>query len=195
MATYHGRRRLPGLREMSAPAEVAVDPAETRFMVLAPGGENPRDELEPGQLSVGIRLTRRNSAIAAIQKPRKSVYRFETPAAIGSRKRTTAWTNAFGSRRYQPRIRLLKPWSKIQRDLTPIGQAVRSAIGRIDLDVFCIESRIRIDGDGASRASSCRARSVTAGRDRSVNTWNSSSDPAIALKLAMRPSTACRRGP
>ena len=129
------------------PAEVVIDTAETRFMVLAPGGENPRAELDPGSLSVGIRITRRNSAIGDIQRLRENVYRFETPAAIGSRKRTTAGTNAFGSRNYQPHIQLLKPWSKLDPDLTVIGQVFRSEIDKIYLDVFRIEARNRIAGE------------------------------------------------
>ena len=146
LTVYHGRRRLPGLRDMSLPVDIVIDTAETRFMVLAPGGENPRFELDPGSLSVGIRVTKRNPAVADIQRLRENVYQFETAAVIGSRKRTTAWTNCFGSRHYQPHIRLLKPWSKIQRDLTELGQVFRSEIEKLHMDVFCIESRNRIGG-------------------------------------------------
>ena len=147
LTVYHGRRPLPGLREGSWPIEVSLDVQETRFMVLAPGGENPRRDLDPGALSVGIRITRRNRAIAEIQNLRKSVYRCETPDVIGSRTPTTAKTNCFGSRNYQPHIRLLHSWSRIERDLTMIGESFRSEIREIKLDVFEIESRIRIDGE------------------------------------------------
>ena len=146
LTVYHGRKRLPGLREMSVPVNILVDTTETRFMVLAPGGENPRDELDPGSLSVGIRLTKRNPAVADIQRLRENVYRFETRTATGSRRPTTAWTNAFGSRHYQPHIQVLKPWSKIQRNLTEVSELFRSKIRTISLDVFSVESRNRVDG-------------------------------------------------
>ena len=146
LTVYHGRRRLPGLRHMSVPVSIAVNTAETRCMVLAPGGENPRNELDPGSLSVGIRLTKRNRAVADIQRLRENVYRFETRTAIGARRPTTAWRNAFGSRHYQPHIQLLKPWSKIQSDLTEVSEVFRSAVHEISLDVFTVESRTRVDG-------------------------------------------------
>ena len=149
LTVYHGRRRLPGLKEMSVPVNIEVDTAETRFMVLAPGGENPRPELDPGSLAVGIRLTKRNAAVADIHRLRQNLYQFETRLVLGSRKGTTAWTNAFGSRHYQPHIQLLKPWSKIERDLTELGETFRSEIPRVTLDVFRIESRNRMDGEWA----------------------------------------------
>jgi hypothetical protein len=82
-------------------------------MILAPGGENPRPELEPSQRSVGIRLAKRNHAIDKIQHLRARIYRLETPAVIGERKRTSAWTNCFEPRHYEPHIKLLRPGSGI----------------------------------------------------------------------------------
>ena len=146
LTIYHARRPLPGLLEGTLPMSISVDTHETRFMVLAPGGENPRPELDPGSLSVGIRLTKRNRAITDIQRLRESVYTYETPEIIGTRKATTAWTNCFGSRHYQPHIQLLRPWSKTQRDLTEIGKLFRSKIEQIELDELHIESRTRVDG-------------------------------------------------
>lgn len=146
LTVYHGRRPLPGLREIAVPVDITIDADETRFMVLAPGGENPRPELDPRALSVGIRVTRRNRAIPEIQRLRRNVYRFETSEIVGRRMATTAWTNCFGSKHYQPHIQLLRPWSKIPRDLTEIGKSFRSEILEIDFDTFELESRRRIDG-------------------------------------------------
>ena len=151
LTVYHGRRPLRGLTEGSWPVEVSLDVQETRFMVLAPGGENPRPDLAPGALSVGIRITRRNRAMAEIQKLRESVYRYETLEVIGSRTPTTARTNCFGSRNYQPHIRLLHSWSRVERDLTTVGESFRSEIREIQLDLEEIESRVRIDGEWVSR--------------------------------------------
>ena len=146
LTVYHGRRPLPGLLEGTLPVSISIDSQETRFMVLAPGGENPRPELDPNSLSVGIRVTRRNRAIADIQRLRESVYSHETPETIGTRKATTAWTNCFGSRHYQPHIQLLRPWNRIVDELTEIGRLFRSEIKQIELSEFQIESRTRING-------------------------------------------------
>lgn len=146
LTVYHGRRRLPGLCENTVPVDIEIATDETRFMVLAPGGENPRSEQDPGKLSVGIRVTKRNRAIADIQHLRKSVYRFENTEIIGNRKATTAWSSCFGSRHYQPHIQMLQPWSKVQRDLTELGDLFRSRVECIKLDRFQIESRRRIRG-------------------------------------------------
>ena len=109
LTVYHGRRPLVGLVPGSRPVRIVADALETRFMVLAPGGENPRPKLEPSRRSVGIRLTKRNQAISHIQRLRAAIYRLETPAVIGQRTPTSTWINCFGARHYQPHIKLLRP--------------------------------------------------------------------------------------
>lgn len=136
LTIYHGRRPLPGLAPGAQKLRIAADISETRFMVLAPGGENPRPELEPRRRSVGIRLTRRNHAIPQIQELRESVYRFETPKIVGQRNPTSAWVNCFGARHYQPHIKLLRPGSQIERDLTPLGALFRSELAWIEFSKF-----------------------------------------------------------
>ena len=136
LTVYHGRRRLPGLTPDSWAVHIVADSLETRFMVLAPGGENPRPELEPSRRSVGIRLTKRNQAIDQIQSLRDSIFRLETKNIIGSRRRTSAWTSCFGARHYQPHIKLLCPGSKIERDLKKLGEVFRSGINQIEFDRF-----------------------------------------------------------
>ena len=146
LTIYHGRRPLPGLSEYSRPVRISAPTAESRFMVLVPGGENPRDSIDARAHSVGIRLTRRNDAIAAIQYLRRQVYRLETRGVVGGRKLTTAWTNCFGSRNYQPHVQLLRPWHKIDATLTEIGSLFRSEIEDIHFDLFYVEERSRVDG-------------------------------------------------
>ena len=126
----------PGLFPGSRPVRIVSDALETRLMVLAPGGENPRPELEPSRRSVGIRLTKRNHAVDQIQRLRASVYRLETPTVIGKRKPTSAWTNCFGARHYQPHIKLLRPGNGIERDLTKLGEIFRSDMEWIQFDRF-----------------------------------------------------------
>ena len=145
LTVYYARRRLPDLVLGSQPVDFSADIKETRFMVLAPGGENPRPDLVPSRRSVGIRLTRRNQAIRDILKYRRELYQKETESVTRNRKPTTDWTNAFGARHYQPHIKLLRPGSGIDYDLTKIGDAFRSGIPQIQFGKF--EVRIRNGGE------------------------------------------------
>ena len=146
LTVYHGRRVLPTLTEQDEAVNVVLPTVETRFMVLAPGGENPRDDLDPNSLPVGIRLTKRNPAVPAIQDLRHQIYSKENKRALGQRPRTTAWRNAFGSRHYQPHIQLLKPWHKIGAQLQEVGALFRSKVKVIEFDRFQVEARHRING-------------------------------------------------
>ena len=139
LTVYHARRPLPGLFPRQETVDITADVHETRFMVLAPGGENPRPDLEPSKRSVGIRFTKRNKATPEIQILRSSLYRLETPRVVRSRKRTTAWTNCFGARHYQPHVKLLYPGRLNVTDLTAIGQAFRSALPSILFDRFQVK--------------------------------------------------------
>ncbi len=136
LTVYHARRKLPGLTSYNCAVSIVADALETRFMVLAPGGENPKPGLAPGRRSVGIRLTRRNQALEGIQNLRTDISRFETKDVIGNRKPTSAWTNCFGARHYQPHIKLLRPGSEIDHNLTKLGEIFRSEINKIEFDRF-----------------------------------------------------------
>lgn len=141
LTVYYGRRPLAGLVPHSRPVKISADVSETRFMVLAPGGENPRPSLEPSRCSVGIRLTKRNSAIEQVLELRRSIYQLEPAKWPGNRKSTTDWNNAFGARHYQPHIKILRPGSGINRDLTELGGFFRSSIKRIEFGRFQITVR------------------------------------------------------
>lgn len=140
LTVYYARRHLPNLVPMAREIEVKLNTAETRFMVLAPGGENPRPELEPAKRSVGIRLTRRNDAIPQIQALRAEFFGRETGSILGGRKPSTARRSAFGARHFQPHIKLLKPSSGIDRDLTVPGKKFRSTCGEIEFDRYEIRA-------------------------------------------------------
>ena len=55
LTVYHARRPLPGLVGVREPASVILSAAETKFMPMTPGGENPRPEIEPAHYPIGIR--------------------------------------------------------------------------------------------------------------------------------------------
>ena len=55
---YHSRRPIYSLIKSQSIVSIDVDVKETRFMVLAPGGENPKPNLIPSKRSIGIRLTK-----------------------------------------------------------------------------------------------------------------------------------------
>jgi hypothetical protein len=140
LTIYHGRRPLPGLVIGSQTISISADLAETRFMILAPGGENPRPELEPRCRSVGIRLTRRNIGIPQILDLRRAIYALETEDVVRGRRRTSDWTNAFGARHFQPHLKLLRPGSGIDRDLAIIGKLFRAEIDPLEFDMLEIKA-------------------------------------------------------
>ena len=137
LTLYHCRRPMPLLEMNTTYLSIESNISETRFMVLAPGGENPRPDLIPAQRSIGIRLTRRNNAIEEIIKLRRSAYQYEPEfkRGYGKGKRvngnTTDWRNAFGAFHYQPHIKLIRPGTAIDRDLGMIGDAFRKKIKKI----------------------------------------------------------------
>lgn len=141
LTVYHGMWLLPGMTIGTKTVKIVADASETRFMVMAPGGENPRPGYDPAQLSVGIRLTKRNMAIPQIQELRRNLYALETEEVIGNSRRTSSWKNSIGARQYQPHITLLNPGSGIDRDLSRLGKIFRSEISDIIFDRF--ETRVR----------------------------------------------------
>ena len=141
LTVYHAQRSLPGLRLGRRNVNIVANVAETRLMVMAPGGETARDGIDPRRQSIGLRLTKRNAAIDDVQALRSDVSRFETPEILGTRKPTTAWKSAFGSRRYQPHVTLAGPESGAPYDLTVIGNALRASVATISFGSFEVRYR------------------------------------------------------
>ena len=146
LTVYHGRRPLPGVPLGSKAISIRAECSETRFMVFAPGGENPKPNLEPGLRSVGIRLTKRNSAMPQILELRRSVASHETEEVVRGRTRTTDWRNAFGARDFQPHIKLIRPGSGIDRNLTVLGEILRAELSHFRFDRFEMKTGTRQPG-------------------------------------------------
>ena len=136
LTVYETNRPLPGWVPGSERVGIVADVCETRFMVMAPGGENPRPDQEPARRSVGIRLTRRNTAIQEILNLRRTLYEKETPELLGKHKPSSNWNSAFGARKYQPRIKLLRPGNGVDRDLTILGGNFRENLSQIEFSRF-----------------------------------------------------------
>ena len=139
LTLYTAPMHLPSVRETREDIEIECDVSETRFMLMAPGGENPRPELAPSQNKVGIRFTRRNVGIEAIHSLRQRVCYYETSEIIGSRQPSGRQNNAFGARQYQPHMTLLRRGAIFEADLSEIGAAFRNAFQYIRFDTFIIK--------------------------------------------------------
>jgi len=79
LTVYHARRPMPGVVSVTEAVNVVLQASETRFMVMAPGGENPRPDLDPARCKIGIRVHKQSSVLPAILKFRERLLRYETP--------------------------------------------------------------------------------------------------------------------
>ena len=143
ITVYHARRPMPGVCDLSEPASLTVPASETRFMVMAPGGENTRLYLEPGRRKVGIRVHRQSSALPHIRAYRERLLRFESDQVLGGRLPSDHRRNAFGAQHFQPHMVILLAGSGVNRDLTVIGERFRACIGDLVFDRFLIETVVR----------------------------------------------------
>ena len=149
LTVYRADCLLPGLRVGTQTRRERIEAAveETRFMVFAPGGIVAQPHIDPAKKSVGIRLTRRNQSIEAIQALRGQMCDLETSEVIGDRQPSTAWKSCFGPRQYLPHVLLLRPGSGVDRDLTPLGTSFRAQIRTIEFDRYDVITR-EPPGDG-----------------------------------------------
>ena len=100
LTVYYARRAMQGVVPKTESARMLLPAAHTRFMVMAPGGDNPRDELVPGRRKVGIRIQRQSPAFDAILGFRERLLEFETKIVLGGRAPSGPKTNAFGARHF-----------------------------------------------------------------------------------------------
>jgi hypothetical protein len=139
VTVYHSRRPMPSVRPLSESARVVLPAVETRFMVMAPGGENPRPELDPALLGVGIRVHRQSAALPEILEYRRRLLVCENRRVLGSRAPSTDKASAFGARAFQAHMSILRPGSHVDRDLTAIGKRFRESMGDLVFDGFAVD--------------------------------------------------------
>ena len=144
LTVYRADCLLPGLQvgTQTRRERIEADVEETRFMPFAPGGIVAQPHIDPAKKSVGIRLTRRNQAIGAIQTLRRQMCDLETPEVIGDRQPSTGSRSCFGPKDYLPHIVFLRPGSRVDRDLKPLGASFRSRIQVIEFDRYEVTSRL-----------------------------------------------------
>lgn len=138
---YHARRPIPGIADTEEPLEISVPGQELRMMVLAPGGENPRANINPRDHPIGIRIRRANGAAEPIESIRSRFLEFETPSVLGKRLPSNRLRNAFGARHFQPHITVLRSGSIVETDLSRIGSLLRSEVSQIRFDRLVVRYR------------------------------------------------------
>lgn len=143
MTVYHGRRPMPGVIESHENIHFILPALETRFMVMAPGGENARPNLIPGKRKVGIRIHRQSPAMKVLKVYRDRLINLETKAVLGKRQKSNMRRNAFGSRYFQPHLAIIEAGSGIAQDLTWIGKLFRETLGNLIFDKFIVEVKLK----------------------------------------------------
>ena len=146
LTIYHGMCRLPGIKLSTTYEIIKANVNETRFMVMAPGGENSRKHINPTKHPVGIRLTKRNIAIPRILELRRSIYKHENQTPIKNwKQKTSDWKNAFGSSHYQAHMTIIRPGSNVNKKLTVLGNIFRKELKNIYFRKFEIKERIKLE--------------------------------------------------
>lgn len=141
LTVYHSRRPMFSLEEQEVKCNYVLDTNDSRFMVLAPGGENSRPELVPADKKVGIRIKKQSELRSVIDKYRNEVLIHENQSVLGSRKPSNRVRNAFGSRYFQPHISILKAGSGIITDLNIVGDDFRDFVPEISFDRYVIKRK------------------------------------------------------
>lgn len=108
VTVYYARRSLPSLPNREERIDIEIDPVNLRFMVMAPGGENPRPDIDVSSHEIGVRIKRTAPERSRIEELRARLYTYETPELLGDRRASDHRRNAFGARHFQPHITLLK---------------------------------------------------------------------------------------
>jgi len=141
LTIYHSRRPMFSLSEIIQNCNLSIDTMDTRFMVLVPGGENPRPEIVPRNQKIGVRIKKNSEFRTVIDEYRKSLLIHENQQVLGKRNPSTRVKNAFGARNFQPHISILKSGNGVITDLTEIGNNFRDFVPEIKFDKFIIHKK------------------------------------------------------
>lgn len=148
LTVYHSRRKLPGLEPYSEQVRIEVEPEYWRFMSLAPGGENPRPDINVARKKIGIRVQRKAPAYRQILDLRSRFYLLEAPVVAGRRPASGERRSAFGARSYQPHVALLRAGSGVGPDLSKVGESFRAAVPVLQFDRFVVRCLTALERAG-----------------------------------------------
>jgi hypothetical protein len=140
---YHARRNLRRLTDSSEEFRFNIPASELRMMAMAPGGENPRPDIDPIKCMIGLRIRRANGACAPIENLRQRFYEHETSEVLGIRRPSNRLRSAFGAHHFQPHISVLKPGAVSDPDLSKLGMILRESIDQLSFDRFLVRCRTR----------------------------------------------------
>lgn len=141
VTVYHARRPIDGVGDAIEPIDISVPASELRAMAMAPGGENPRVDIDPTRTSVGVRIRRAEGAASPIERLRSRFLAFETEAVLGRRPPSTRRTSAFGARSYQPHLTLLRAGAIRDPDLSKFGARLRTSLDELKFDRLVVRCR------------------------------------------------------
>lgn len=143
VTVYHARRNIRSLSNMTETVSFAIPGSELRMMAMAPGGENPRNDIDPSRCMIGLRVRRANGACTPIDGLRERFYCHETIDVLGARKPSDRRRSAFGAHHFQPHISVLKPGAIADSDLSGLGKLLRDSVDQISFDRFIVKCRTR----------------------------------------------------
>jgi hypothetical protein len=143
LSVYHARRPLLGLCDYEEAIDIAIASRDLRFMVMAPGGENLRPDIDPTLNPIGARVRRDSPDMKDILALRARFYPYEGPHVLGARQPSTERRNAFGARHYQPHVTFLRRGSGIDPDLSKVASAFRTSITALHFDRFIVRCRAK----------------------------------------------------
>jgi hypothetical protein len=138
LTVYHARRKLPDVLPSRERVSIIVEPSYWRFMTMAPGGENPRPDIDTHRKKIGLRIQRKSPAYTQIMTLRSRFYDSEGRILAPGRTPSAERRNAFGARHYQPHVTVLKAGSGIDPDLTRAGARLRALLRPIEFDQFVV---------------------------------------------------------
>lgn len=143
VTVYHARRNMRIVSSMTETVTFSIPGSELRMMVMAPGGENPRDDIDPSRCMIGLRIRRANGACTPIEALRQRFYPHETIDVLGTRKPSDHRRSAFGAHHFQPHISVLKPGAIADPNLSSFGKLLRDSIDQISFDRLSVKCRAR----------------------------------------------------
>lgn len=138
---YHARRPIAEVANNEEPIDIWIPGPELRMMTLAPGGENPRPEIDTTKSPIGMRIRRASGASDPLEKLRNRFVSLETDTVLGNRLPSNRLRSAFGARHYQPHIAVLRAKSLSDPDLSKIGFLLRSQVHGIKFDRLVVRYR------------------------------------------------------